>query len=446
MQVVRVSAKNFKGTKLIEFCPKGTTTLIGGNNRQGKSSLLDSISAALGGKKLCPERPIRDGQAEAEVQVELNGDQSLLLHPCVVIRKFWLKESGEIDSKLEIITKDGYQAPSPQKLLDKVCGKLGFDPEAFLRMDSKKQLEVLKDLVGLDFEELDLQRKTLYDKRTVVGNEGKRIRSQFDALIFHPGVPEEEVSIIDLIGLVKKTQKVNAENLKERAKLQNLRSAAQVKECSIAEAEQVVADLEQKLAKAKKDVEKARDAHTESLKELTAQTHIVNALKDTDTSEFEKQMGEIEGTNKKVRDNLRRKELEQTLTLKQEEWKVLTSEINKIDATKKEMVEAAKWPVDGLGYDETGVTFDDRPLAQASSYEQRKAAMGICMALSPSLKTCFVKDGSLLDNNALLEFAQLAAENHVQLFIERVGKGEENNIIIENGEIERADEELLPKG
>ena len=83
--------------------------------------------------------------------------------------------------------------------------------------------------------------------------------------------------------------------------------------------------------------------------------------------------------------------------------------------------------------------------AQASAYEQRKVAMGICAVSHGSLSFCFLKDGSLLDEAGILEFAELAATHSIQLFIERVGKGAECNIVIEGGEVESVDGVLVDK-
>src|SRR3990172_1023543 len=162
MQIVRVKTQGFMGIELVEIVQKKTVTVIGGRNRMGKTSLLTSIASAIGGKKLCQEKPIRDGYTTAVVEVELDGDPAKLIPPITVTREFFRKENGEIDSKLEIITKDGYKSPSPQTLLGDCLSKIGFDPEAFLRMDSKKQAEILRELVGLDFSELDAKYKNVY--------------------------------------------------------------------------------------------------------------------------------------------------------------------------------------------------------------------------------------------------------------------------------------------
>lgn len=432
------------GIELVEIVPNKTTTVIGGRNRQGKSSLLNSISACLGGSKLCPEKPIKNGHDSAKVSVELDGDPSKLIPPITVTREFFRKENGDIDSKLEIITKDGYKAPTPQTLINDCLSKLGFDPEAFLRMDAKKQADVLRELVGLDFTELDKQYKEIYDGRTILTREGKSLKAQLDGCPKHDDAPAEEVSVSALAVRLKEIHAANVANDKQRESLRTLESRAKDAEWTVSQIESKIADLELQLAAAREQKTKYEAAHNEAVNAVSVQLRLVSTLQDQDTAEVESKIASAEQINRKVRENIKHAELANAVLAKQNEWKQASESLRAIEAKKQAMREAAQWPVPGLGYDETGVTYNGLPFAQASAYEQRKVAMGICVAMSPTLRFAFLKDGSLLDADGLIEFAELAAEKGVQLFVERVGKGSECNIIIENGLVESSDGENKP--
>jgi hypothetical protein len=54
-------------------------------------------------------------------------------------------------------------------------------------------------------------------------------------------------------------------------------------------------------------------------------------------------------------------------------------------------------------------------------------------AQNPGLKILLVRDGSLLDENSLNLLAQLARDFDGQVWIERVGEGDESAVIIEDG-------------
>jgi hypothetical protein len=399
-------------------------------NKAGKSSLLDAIAAGLGGAKLCPKKPIRDGETEAR-----------MLAPCTIVRTWRLRKNDTVASELEITTDDGYKAPTPQKILDDVVGPLGFDPERFLRMKPKEQAEVLRGLVGLDFTKLDADRQNAYDTRTTVNREGKTLKARFDAMPHHEDAPEEEVSVSDLMTELKRRQAVNRRNREERDKLADLRETVQGWEDEQEEAQIKVQRLEAALAEARGDLAKCKEDKATATKNVTIQSAKVESLQDADEDEIQQQIADSEDVNRKVRENAERVELEKTLEAERNKSADLTKRIDEIDAEKQKLRQDAEWPVEGLGYDDTGVTLLDRPFDQASATEQREAAFGIVAALNPSLKFAMIKDGSLLDQDSLADFARIAAEKGFQLFVERVGEGEECTVVISDGEMKGGNDE-----
>ncbi len=415
--------------------PQKTTTIVGGKNRAGKSSLLDAIAATLGGSKLSPKRPIRNDEEEAKCEIRLEGDASRLLPPCTVTRTWSRRKNGGIKSELEIITEDGYRAPTPQTILDDVVGPLGFDPERFLRMKPKEQAEVLRKLVGLDFTELDTDRQTAYDKRTEVNRTGKTIAARFDAMPHHEDAPEVEVSVAALMTELQRRQAVNKRNDEVRKEYLNLSADRKLYDDEHESAKLVVQELEKQLLHAKEEAEKFETKGASANRNLNTKLVEIKALVDADEAEIQQQVTESDTVNRKVRENAERANLETELIVEQAKSAAFTVAIKDIDARKQKMREGAEWPVADLGYDDDGVTLFDRPFDQASATEQREAAFGIVAALNPLLKFAMIKDGSLLDDESLADFSRLAAERGFQLFVERVGEDKECTIIISEGEV-----------
>lgn len=440
MQILNVKAKNFKGLKLVEVEPEKTTTVVGGKNRAGKSSLLDAIGATLGGTKLSPKKPIRDGESLAKCEVKLQGDEAHLLPPCTVTRTWCRKKDDRIVSELEITTDDGYRAPTPQTILNDIVGPLGFDPERFLRMKPTEQAAILRELVGLDFTDLDAQRQKAYDERTAANRDGKTLKACFDAAPQHEDAPEEEVSVSALMTELQRRQAVNQRNQEVRRELTERRQALHARDEQIVSAELGVAALEDRLGQAKDRVEELRKKKVATTGEINVKAAEVNGLQDSDEAEVQQQISDSETVNQKVRENAARVNLEAALQAERDKSTALTDRIVAIDMDKQEMREAAKWPVDGLGYDEDGVSLLGRPFDQASATEQREAAFGIVAALNPTLKFAMIKDGSLLDDESLADFARIAVEKGFQLFVERVGEGKECTIVISDGEVKEGAE------
>ena len=67
MKIISLQSENIKKIKAVEIRPTDNTVIISGKNGQSKSSVLDSIYYALGGKDKIPSKPIRDGEKKAEM-------------------------------------------------------------------------------------------------------------------------------------------------------------------------------------------------------------------------------------------------------------------------------------------------------------------------------------------------------------------------------------------
>lgn len=170
MHIVQLTSENVKRIRAVTITPDGNIVIVGGDNGMGKTSILDSIAMALGGGKLIPAQPLRKGQKHGRVEVDL-GD-------LIVERRFTSKGSS-----LTVLPKDGGEPfKSPQGVLDKLVGKLSFDPLEFVTMKPDAQLKTLKDLAGLDLSDLDEKRQQLYETRTVVNADVKSLEGQIDGL------------------------------------------------------------------------------------------------------------------------------------------------------------------------------------------------------------------------------------------------------------------------
>jgi len=116
----------------------------------------------------------------------------------------------------------------------------------------------------------------------------------------------------------------------------------------------------------------------------------------------------------------------------------LTRQIDAIDNAKAQAMADAKWPVAGLGFSDTGVTYQGLPLEQASSAEQLRVSVAIGLAFNPKLKIILIRDGSLLDADSLALVANMAAEADGQVWLEVVGNREDCAVVIEDGSVKEA--------
>jgi DNA repair exonuclease SbcCD ATPase subunit len=426
MKIIQLFAENVKRLSAVTIKPDGSTVVIGGMNGAGKSSVLDSIMYALAGGDSLPSKPLRNGTDKGQITVDIG--------EYVVTRKFARKDDDEVRSTLEIKTKEGFKATSPQAILDDLCGKMAFDPLEFSRLKPKAQLDAIRELVGLDFTDLDRKRAAIFDRRTDLNRQAKAKAAEFDAC---PAVdaPAEEVSVAALMDELKSREAINKENANTRQGGEDEENDHRQLIQEANDADLRVIELEKQLAEARKAAAEARHKVQDSELRLVGIRKHVASLKDADTESVRAQIAAADSVNAKVRQNAKRAQLKQTLADLEGDAQQLTEQISAIDKQKADKMAAAPFPVPGLGFDSQGVTFNGLPFSQASSAEQLRVSVAMGLALNPKLRVMLIRDGSLLDSASLAMVAQMAEEADGQIWLERVSEGDEVSVVIEDGHV-----------
>ncbi len=126
MKIIGLQAERIKRIVAVDIKPNGNLVQITGKNAQGKTSVLDSIWWALGGLANVQGRPIKDGENNAFIKLDLG--------EIVVTRKFKKVGENEFTSTLSVETAEGTNVSSPQKVLDELLGELSFNPLEFARI------------------------------------------------------------------------------------------------------------------------------------------------------------------------------------------------------------------------------------------------------------------------------------------------------------------------
>jgi DNA repair exonuclease SbcCD ATPase subunit len=407
MKIINLQAENVKRLKAVEITPDGNTVILAGANAQGKSSILDAIWLALGGGAAAKQnsRVIRDGEKEASVRLDL-GD--------IVVTRKWKGEK----TTLAVENAEGAKYSSPQSMLDGLVGRLSFDPQAFALQDEKTQLKSLLDVVTLPFDPVEVEktRKELYDDRTIVGRDVKQWESTFAGLHEQPTTtPDEELSISALMAEHAAAADEHATRRREELQVKHL-------EESIEQTRQHIAELARTLA-----------ADEETKKALTDKLAWASPL--PDLAEITDQISGAEDTNQRVRAKKHRADVERQMLTSRREYGKLSRQLEELDALKAKGIKEAVLPLEGLGFDETGVTYNGVPLKQASSAEQLRVSTAMGMALNPKLRMMHIRDGSLLDSKNLALLDEMAAAGDFQLWIERVDESGSVGIVIEDGQV-----------
>lgn len=400
MKIISLRAENVKRLRAVEITPDGNTVVISGRNGQGKSSVLDAIWMALAGAAGAKEttRPIRDGEEKASVELDL-GD--------LLVARRWTAAG----TTLEVSARDGARYSSPQTLLDGLIGRLTFDPLAFAEQDAKRQRQTLLDVVELPFDpdEVEQERQRVYDERTDVNRDGKRLVAQLAGLAAVPDdTPAEEVSAAAIAERLRQAE----ESVREREGLAAARVTAAAR----------VADLTEQLEGAKQQVAEI-DAAIERQPEPV------------DVEPIRAELAQVDATNAAVRAKRERGRLEGETNELRERSQTLTAELERIDKTRAEAIAAAKMPLEGLSFDAEGVLYNGVPFSQASSAERLRVSIAVAMALNPKIRVIRITDGSMLDSENLALIEQMAGEHDFQVWIERVDETGKVGVVIEDGQV-----------
>ena len=426
MKILKLSARNVKRLRAVEITPDGNVVVVSGRNGQGKSSVLDSIMYALGGKDVACSEPIRRGEESAEVTCDL-GD--------LVVRRAFFADGN---STLTVESKEGAHYTKPQTRLDGLLGALSFDPLEFSRMKPDDQAVTLRSLAGLDFAELEGQRLRLFNQRTEVNRDGNAVRARFDALPdHHENAPAAEVSsdfVIQQIEEARETQKaIDGARLGAREATRQ----AEYMKSSCENGHRRVEDLQKQLEAARAELDRM---HVDYDKAKVAASYATAYAQDPDIDlgPLKERLAGVQDANRRFIENRTRAAHEKELNDLRDASLGITRQIAAIDAKKQAAIAAARFPVDGLGFGtEGGVTFCELPFDQASSAEKLRVSVAIGMALNPKIRVLLIRDGSLLDAESLRLVAEMAETQDAQLWIERVEDGGAT-VVIEDGAVQQA--------
>ena len=170
IKITSFEAENVKRVKAVQFQPsENGLTIIGGNNKNGKTSVLDAIAYAVGGEKFKPANFTRDGSAiPGKVRITLNNG-------------LIVERSGK-NSALKVTDPSGQKAG--QKLLNEFIEPLALNLPKFMNSSDKEKSETLLQIIGVGDElaRLDKEESVAYSERTLIGRDADKKSNLAEAL------------------------------------------------------------------------------------------------------------------------------------------------------------------------------------------------------------------------------------------------------------------------
>ena len=420
VKITALEAENVKRIKAVALTPSPTgLTLVGGNNNQGKTSVLDALAWALGGDRFRPDAAQRDGAiAPAHLKVTLSNG-------VVVERK------GK-NASLTVTDPTGRR--SGQQLLNAFVEPLALDLPRFMDASDKEKADILLRIIGIGAElhTRDLEIKGLYDKRTFTGQLAAQKKHFAEEMISYPEAPDEPVSASELIHQQQDILARNGENQRLRAQYAELEQ--QVQQCvdELKRTRERIATLQQ-LA------DELDAKHTKLFNQRETARKTVSQLQDESTAALEASIRDIEETNRKVRANLEKSRAEDEAAQYASEYDRLTESIQQKRADRMALLNGADLPLPGLSVEDGVLTYNGKRWRDMSGSDQLRVATAIVRRLNPDCGFVLLDKLEQMDLTTLTEFGRWLEAEHLQAIATRVSTGSECQIIIEDGMVKGAE-------
>ena len=425
VKIMALEAENVKRIKAVALTPSPTgLTIVGGNNNQGKTSVLDALAWALGGDRFRPDAAQRDGAvAPAHLKVKLSNG-------VVVERK------GK-NASLTVTDPTGRR--SGQQLLNAFVEPLALDLPRFMEATDKEKADILLRIIGIGTElhTRDMEIKALYDKRTFTGQLAAQKKHFAEELISYPDAPEKPVSASDLIRQQQEILARNGENQRKRNQLDKL----------IDEKNQLnftLRDLDEKIEDLKEEYNQTQAKFTDLEKQIFQARKSAAQLQDESTAELEASIRDIEEINQKVRANLEKSRAEDEAAQYDSEYKRLTEAITQKRADRMALLNGADLPLPGLGVEDGALTYNGKHWRDLSGSDQLRVAAAIVRRLNPDCGFVLLDKLEQMDMTTLQEFSVWLEAEGLQAIATRVSTGSECQIIIEDGMVKDAETSLPP--
>ena len=425
VKITALEAENVKRIKAVALTPSPTgLTIVGGNNNQGKNSVLDALAWALGGDRFRPDAAQRDGAvAPAHLKVKLSNG-------VVVERK------GK-NASLTVTDPTGRR--SGQQLLNAFVEPLALDLPRFMEATDKEKADILLRIIGIGSElhMRDLEIKALYDKRTFTGQLAAQKKHFAEELISYPDAPEKPVSASDLIRQQQDILARNGENQRKRNQLDKL----------IDEKNQLnftLRDLDEKIEDLKEEYKQTQAKFTDLEKQIFQARKSTAQLQDESTAELESSIRDIEEINRKVRANLEKSRAEDEAARYASDYDKLTEAITQKRADRMALLNGADLPLPGLGVEDGALTYNGKHWRDMSGSDQLRVAAAIVRCLNPDCGFVLLDKLEQMDMTTLQEFSAWLEAEHLQAIATRVSTGSECQIIIEDGMVKDAETTLPP--
>jgi hypothetical protein len=418
MKILQIEVSNYRLIKAMLLDLDGGNMAVAGEPGQGKTTAISLLWESL---KVVGD-PVTHGEKKGQIKITLGDGKT---------KAFITRSLTEKSAPISIRTSEG-ESISAKEFASWFCD-LGDNPHRIMDMKPKEQAQALLEAVklpdGVDLDDLDSKRNIAAQNRLDLKRDGER-----DAKAL--GAEPEKAERVDLSSLLHQQNEANESNLK-REKLDGRISNAESTLETLKSIAKKKADELNALEQAAKQAANAVDDQVRAINQEKASLSALPPL--IDVSGFQEKIQQGNESNSKAdRWDLWSKQNEALIELRQS-YKAKDEEVKALDKAKKEALESAVWPLEGLSVEDGAILFNGSQLAQCGHSEQ----MLVCGALAAET----IKEHKLhvvrmdgIESMSKKDFDRLESifnDKGIQVLSSRVTRGDvdDGEILIVDGEI-----------
>lgn len=434
LRVLGLDVSNWKRVKIarLEFDEDSRVYRIGGENGNGKSSILTALQETIQRAHTYAGK-VHRGADLAQVRVTLGTFAEGEPQP-------WYKVIRQVDTKgtkLEVTDlRHSAKIQDAKAFLGQLFGDTMVDPEQFYNADPRDRRARLMLLGGIDDSDLvaklkEARENEKYCARQQAEAEGVKLSLEARASDLDQA-PDEEVDVSEIGRKLREAQEHNGKiDLAD----QDLQSAREhLKRC-----DDHVKELRRQLEEAEKALDMATGNVGQKVERLTELGTRI------DVSPIEAELDSVGEINRRVAEKRKLVAAREKWQAAEKETAKALQEIKNLESERRELLAAAKFPVPGLGFDDTDATYNGKPFTELSDGEKLRVATAIALAQGGECPIVIIRNGSLLGNKSMRILQEVAEAYQGFVLVEIVANHEEGQwdrkceFYIEDGEIVTSD-------
>jgi len=425
VKIVSLEVENVKRLQAVFLEPaQDGLTVIGGDNRQGKTSVLDAIMATIGGERYAPTKALREGSDKGSAVVTLSNG-------LVVTRSFTPR-----GSYLKISDPEGRKGG--QALLNEFLCETALTQKKFMDADDKAKARILLEIIGVDLTPYEERHASLYKEREGIGRLRDRAKGHAESMPYNADVGTEILTPSDIMAELERMVAHNSKNMEIRNKAEAYKENLRRQQNKVADCKHTIDDLKERLAEAEAELEIRQGELDKRQREFDIANDVAKATigNDKDTTKMKERLAQIEDTNAEVRKNLEREKALAEAEGYAEEYRALTGQINQVEEEKKALLDGAEMPLKGLTIDAGALAYNGIPWDGISGADQLRIATSISRKLNPKCGFVLIDKLEQMDGKTIREFGTWLKAEGLQAITTRVSTGAECDIIIEDGRVQ----------